>query len=63
MKVYHPFPAYSVWYMCDGVLCLNQSAVKKKKKGVRFYDCCSNIIVVLVDLKKSFKYQYYLNFN
>ena len=31
-------------YMCDGVLCLNQSAErKKKKKGIHFYDCCSNI--------------------
>ena len=38
-------------YMCDGILCLNQSTVKKKKESASTTAVVIQI-VVLVDLKK-----------
>ena len=49
-------------YMCDGVLSKPIRGIKKiknKNKGVRFYDCCSNINCRLSRSKKASN----INFN
>ena len=46
-------PSIFCVYMCDGVLCQPIRGKEKRKKGVRFYDCCSNINCRLSRSKKA----------